>query len=101
VAFIETPAAGADLPLDVQGTAFQHRVWDMLRQIPAGQTWTYGQLAEAIGSPKAVRAVGTACGANRLAVVIPCHRVIGSTGKLTGYRWGVERKRVLLDREQE
>jgi AraC family transcriptional regulator of adaptative response/methylated-DNA-[protein]-cysteine methyltransferase len=100
VAAIEHPGAGgASLPLDVRGTAFQHRVWDALRRIPAGETWTYGQLAEAIGSPKAVRAVGAACGANPVAVVVPCHRVVGSDRKLTGYRWGVEKKRRLLERE--
>lgn len=94
------PRRAADLPLDVRGTAFQHRVWDALRRIPAGETWTYAQLAEAVGVPKAVRAVGAACGANRVAVVVPCHRVVGSDGKLTGYRWGVERKRALLERER-
>jgi AraC family transcriptional regulator of adaptative response/methylated-DNA-[protein]-cysteine methyltransferase len=94
------PRRAADLPLDVRGTAFQHRVWDALRRIPAGEAWTYARLAEAIGAPKAVRAVGAACGANTVAVVIPCHRVVGSDGKLTGYRWGVARKRALLDRER-
>jgi AraC family transcriptional regulator of adaptative response/methylated-DNA-[protein]-cysteine methyltransferase len=84
----------------VQGTAFQHRVWTALREIPPGETVTYGDIARRIGKPEAVRAVGTACGANRIAVAIPCHRVVGSTGKLTGYRWGVERKQALLDREK-
>ncbi len=99
VALIDEPGRGSDLPVDVRGTAFQHRVWDALRRIPAGETWTYGQLAQAIGSPKAVRAVGAACGANPVAVVVPCHRVVGSNRKLTGYRWGVERKRALLSAE--
>jgi AraC family transcriptional regulator of adaptative response/methylated-DNA-[protein]-cysteine methyltransferase len=100
VAYVDDPAGRApSLPVDVRGTAFQQRVWDMLRRIPAGQTWTYGQLAEAIGAPKAVRAVGAACGANALAVVVPCHRVVGSDRKLTGYRWGVDKKRALLKRE--
>jgi AraC family transcriptional regulator, regulatory protein of adaptative response / methylated-DNA-[protein]-cysteine methyltransferase len=88
------------LPLDVRGTAFQERVWRALRDIPAGETRTYAELAAAIGAPKAVRAVGAACGANPVAVVTPCHRVVGSDGKLTGYRWGVERKKALLDRER-
>jgi AraC family transcriptional regulator of adaptative response/methylated-DNA-[protein]-cysteine methyltransferase len=100
VALIEAPAGHAELPLDVRGTAFQHRVWDALRRIPAGETWTYGQLAETIGAPKAVRAVGAACGANPVAVVVPCHRVVGADRKLTGYRWGVEKKRQLLERER-
>ena len=100
VELIEAPgAASADLPLDVRGTAFQQRVWDALRRIPPGEVWTYGQLAEAIGAPKAVRAVGAACGANPVAVVVPCHRVVGANRSLTGYRWGVERKRELLKRE--
>lgn len=99
VGLIEAPGVSVDLPTDVRGTAFQQRVWDALRRIPAGETWTYGQLAEAIGSPKAVRAVGAACGANPVAVVVPCHRVVGADRKLTGYRWGVERKRELLKRE--
>ncbi len=93
----ELPAA--DLPLDVRGAAFQQRVWRALREIPAGETATYAQVAERIGSPGAVRAVGTACGANPVAVAIPCHRVVRRDGGLSGYRWGVERKRVLLERE--
>ncbi len=88
------------LPFHVRATAFQQRVWQALLEIPRGQTRTYSQIAEAIGSPKAVRAVGTACGSNLLAVVIPCHRVVGSDGKLTGYRWGSARKRQLLSLEQ-
>ncbi len=100
VAAIEKPGdAFKGLPLDIRGTAFQQRVWDALRRIPAGETWTYAQVAEAIGAPKAVRAVGMACGSNPVSIVVPCHRVVGSNKKLTGYRWGVERKRELLKRE--
>jgi AraC family transcriptional regulator of adaptative response/methylated-DNA-[protein]-cysteine methyltransferase len=95
----ESPAA-ASLPFDVRATSFQHRVWEALRDIPRGETRSYGQIAQAIGAPKAVRAVGAACGANPLAVVVPCHRAVASDGKLTGYRWGVERKRRLLDMER-
>jgi AraC family transcriptional regulator of adaptative response/methylated-DNA-[protein]-cysteine methyltransferase len=95
----ETPTAAA-LPFHVRATAFQERVWRALREIPRGETRTYAQIAEAVGSPNAVRAVGTACGANMLAVVVPCHRVVGSDGKMTGYRWGVERKRRLLEMER-
>ena len=91
---------GRDLPLDVRGTAFQQKVWRALRDIPAGETWTYGQLAAAVGAPGAARAVGAACGANPVCVVVPCHRVVGSDGKLTGYAWGVERKQELLRRER-
>ena len=82
-------------------TAFQQQVWAALRDIPPGTTATYGEIARRIGKPAAVRAVGTACAANQIAVAIPCHRVVGSDGKLTGYRWGVQRKRALLDREKE
>lgn len=88
-----------ELPLDIQATAFQWRVWQELRRIPLGETRTYSQVAQAIGSPKAVRAVGTACGSNRVAVVIPCHRVIREDGSMGGYRWGLERKEELLRRE--
>ena len=94
----EHPSAQT-LPFHVRATAFQQRVWQALLQIPRGQTRTYSQIAAAVGSPKAVRAVGTACGSNLLAVVIPCHRVVGSDGKLTGYRWGTDRKRQLLELE--
>jgi AraC family transcriptional regulator, regulatory protein of adaptative response / methylated-DNA-[protein]-cysteine methyltransferase len=87
------------LPLDLQGTAFQIRVWEALRQIPAGQTRTYSQLAQALGNPKAVRAVASACGANPVSLVVPCHRVIGANGSLTGYRWGTQRKKQLLEQE--
>ena len=101
VGFIEAPAIGLDLPLDVRGTAFQERVWQALREIPVGSTASYADIALRIGSPKAVRAVAQACGANSLAVAIPCHRVVRSDGNLSGYRWGVERKRKLLDREAQ
>ena len=99
VGFVEQPGLALDLPLDVRGTAFQQRVWQALRDIPAGETAGYAQIAEKIGSPKAVRAVAQACAANALAVAIPCHRVVRTDGALSGYRWGVERKRALLERE--
>ncbi|MBT8768431.1 bifunctional DNA-binding transcriptional regulator/O6-methylguanine-DNA methyltransferase Ada [Metapseudomonas boanensis] len=101
VGFVEAPALGLDLPLDVRGTAFQERVWQALREIPPGSTASYAEIATRIGAPKAVRAVAQACAANSLAVAIPCHRVVRSDGNLSGYRWGVERKRQLLDREAE
>jgi AraC family transcriptional regulator, regulatory protein of adaptative response / methylated-DNA-[protein]-cysteine methyltransferase len=99
VGFIEAPALGLDLPLDVRGTAFQQRVWQALREIPAGTTATYAEIADRIGAPKAVRAVAGACAANKLAVAIPCHRVVRTDGSLSGYRWGVDRKEALLQRE--
>ena len=99
VGFVEAPAIGLDLPLDLRGTAFQQRVWQALREIPVGQTASYAEIAQRIGSPKAVRGVAQACAANALAVAIPCHRVVRSDGALSGYRWGVERKRALLERE--
>jgi AraC family transcriptional regulator, regulatory protein of adaptative response / methylated-DNA-[protein]-cysteine methyltransferase len=99
VGFVEAPALGLDLPLDIRGTAFQQRVWQALREIPVGQTVSYLQVANRIGAPKAVRAVGAAVGANPLAVAIPCHRVIRHDGSLCGYRWGVDRKRALIERE--
>ena len=99
VGLIEHPNIGHDLPLDVRGTAFQQRVWQALLQIPAGETASYAQIAQRIGSPKWVRAVAAACAANTLAVAIPCHRVVRSDGALSGYRWGVERKHELLSRE--
>ncbi len=99
VGLVESPALGLDLPLDVRGTAFQQRVWQALREIPAGDTATYGDIASRIGAPRAVRAVAQACGANPLAVVIPCHRVVRRDGGLSGYHWGVERKQALLERE--
>jgi AraC family transcriptional regulator, regulatory protein of adaptative response / methylated-DNA-[protein]-cysteine methyltransferase len=99
VGFVEAPSLGLDLPLDVRGTAFQQRVWQSLRKIPAGTTASYTDIAKLIGSPKSVRAVAQACGANTLAVAIPCHRVVRNDGALSGYRWGVERKRALLEKE--
>ena len=93
-------AAASAVPLDARGTVFQQQVWSALREIPAGETFTYAQLAAAIGRPTAMRAVAQACGANPTAVVVPCHRVIGADGSLTGYRWGVERKKALLERER-
>jgi AraC family transcriptional regulator of adaptative response/methylated-DNA-[protein]-cysteine methyltransferase len=101
VAFIERPGKGLDLPLDVRGTAFQQRVWQALRGIPAGGTATYAEIARRIGAPESTRAVAQACAANPLAVAIPCHRVVRSDGGLSGYRWGVERKRTLLQREAQ
>ncbi|KJK24851.1 6-O-methylguanine DNA methyltransferase [Burkholderiaceae bacterium 16] len=101
VGLIEAPSLGLDLPLDVRGTAFQERVWQALREIPPGATASYADVAARIGAPKAVRAVAQACGANHLAVAIPCHRVVRSDGNLSGYRWGVERKRELLEREAQ
>ena len=101
VGFIEAPALGLDLPLDLRGTAFQQRVWQALRDIPLGSTASYAQIAQQIGAPTSFRAVAQACGANSLAVAIPCHRVVRSDGALSGYRWGVERKRQLLERESQ
>ncbi len=101
IAMVEAPRLGFDLPLDVRGTVFQQRVWQALREIPAGRKASYADIAKRIGSPKAVRAVAQACGANALAVAIPCHRVVRSDGALSGYRWGTERKRALLDREAD
>ncbi|WP_134600433.1 methylated-DNA--[protein]-cysteine S-methyltransferase, partial [Pseudomonas aeruginosa] len=100
VGFVESPQLGLDLPLDVRGTAFQERVWQALREIPPGSTASYAQIAERIGAPRAVRAVAQACAANRIAVAIPCHRVVRRDGDISGYRWGVERKRELLRREE-
>ena len=99
VGFVESPRLGLDLPLDVRGTAFQQRVWQALREIPAGSTASYTEIAHRIGAPRAVRAVAHACATNHLAVAIPCHRVVRIDGGLSGYRWGVERKRALLRRE--
>lgn len=101
VGFVEAPDLGLDLPLDIRGTAFQQRVWQALRKIPSGATASYAEIAERIGSPKAVRAVAGACAANTLAVAIPCHRVVRTDGSLSGYRWGVERKRALLSKEAQ
>jgi AraC family transcriptional regulator of adaptative response/methylated-DNA-[protein]-cysteine methyltransferase len=100
VGFVEAPGIGLDLPLDVRGTAFQQRVWRALCAIPPGTTTSYGEIARRIGAPRSVRAVARAIGSNPIAVAIPCHRVIGSGGALTGYRWGLARKRALLDRER-
>jgi AraC family transcriptional regulator of adaptative response/methylated-DNA-[protein]-cysteine methyltransferase len=99
VGFVEAPGLGLDLPLDVRGTAFQQRVWRALQEIPPGSTASYSEIALRIGAPKSVRAVAQACGANPLAVAIPCHRVVRQDGGLSGYRWGVARKRALLARE--
>ena len=99
VGFVDAPRIGLDLPLDVRGTAFQQRVWRAMRDIPAGKTMSYSALAARIGAPKSVRAVAAACAANAIAVAIPCHRVVRNDGSLSGYRWGVERKRALLERE--
>ncbi len=99
IAMIEIPRLGLNLPLDIQGTSFQVQVWQALQTIPLGSTLSYKQVATQIGNPKAVRAVASACAANKLAIAIPCHRVIGSNGAMSGYRWGVERKRALLQRE--
>ncbi len=101
VGFVEAPALGCDLPLDVRGTAFQQRVWQALREIPAGETASYTEIARRIGAPGSVRAVARACAANKIAVAIPCHRVIRNDGALSGYRWGVARKRALLAKERE
>jgi len=101
VGFVEAPAIGLDLPLDMRGTTFQQRVWQALRQIPVGEKVSYTEIAQRIGAPKAVRAVAGACAANTLAVAIPCHRVVRSDGSLSGYRWGVECKAELLRRENQ
>ena len=101
IEFIEMPAKGLKLPLDIQGTVFQQQVWQALQNIPAGATASYRDIAQKIGSPRAVRAVAGACAANSLAVAVPCHRVVRNDGELSGYRWGTERKRALLDREAE
>jgi AraC family transcriptional regulator of adaptative response/methylated-DNA-[protein]-cysteine methyltransferase len=99
IGLIERPSLGLDLPLDIRGTAFQRRVWQALQLIPVGTTSSYADIAKLIGMPKAARAVAQACAANTLAVAIPCHRVVRQDGGISGYRWGVERKRELLDRE--
>jgi AraC family transcriptional regulator of adaptative response/methylated-DNA-[protein]-cysteine methyltransferase len=101
VGFVEAPGVGLDLPLDVRGTASQQRVWQALQEIPVGETVSYTDVAQSIGAPKAVRAVAGACAANALAVAIPCHRLVRIDGGLSGYRWGVERKCALLDREAQ
>jgi AraC family transcriptional regulator of adaptative response/methylated-DNA-[protein]-cysteine methyltransferase len=101
VGFVERPAIGLDLPLDIRGTAFQRQVWEALQSVPPGMTASYTDIARQIGQPKSVRAVATACAANKIAVAIPCHRIVRTDGSLSGYRWGVERKGELLQREQE
>jgi AraC family transcriptional regulator of adaptative response/methylated-DNA-[protein]-cysteine methyltransferase len=100
IGFIEAPRIGLDLPLDIRGTAFQQRVWKELQRIPAGETASYSEVAKRIGSPKSTRAVAQACGANALAVAVPCHRVLRKNGDISGYRWGVDRKQALLVRER-
>ena len=100
VEFVDAPRIGLDLPLDIRGTAFEQRVWQALLAVPAGETVTYSELARRIGTPQAARAVARACAANPLAVAVPCHRVVRADGSLAGYRWGVERKRALLERER-
>jgi AraC family transcriptional regulator of adaptative response/methylated-DNA-[protein]-cysteine methyltransferase len=100
VGFVEAPQLGLELPLDIRGTAFQQRVWQALRNIPAGSTASYSEIAAKIGAPRSVRAVAGACAANALAVAIPCHRVVALDGSLSGYRWGIARKTVLLKRER-
>jgi AraC family transcriptional regulator of adaptative response/methylated-DNA-[protein]-cysteine methyltransferase len=99
IGLVEAPEQGLDLPLDVRGTAFQQRVWQALRSIPAGRTVSYTELAEMVGAPNGARAVAGACAANAIAVAIPCHRVVRNDGSISGYRWGVERKQALLERE--
>jgi AraC family transcriptional regulator of adaptative response/methylated-DNA-[protein]-cysteine methyltransferase len=99
VGLVEAPRLGFDLPLDMRGTAFQQRVWQVLREIPAGSTASYADIAKRIGAPKSFRAVAQACAANAIAVAIPCHRVVRNDNALSGYRWGVARKRALLERE--
>jgi AraC family transcriptional regulator of adaptative response/methylated-DNA-[protein]-cysteine methyltransferase len=99
IGFIEAPRLGLDLPLDVRGTAFQQRVWEALRDIPVGQTVSYSEIARKIGTPKAVRAVAGACAANNIALAIPCHRAVRNNGSVSGYAWGIERKRALIERE--
>jgi AraC family transcriptional regulator of adaptative response/methylated-DNA-[protein]-cysteine methyltransferase len=100
VGFIEVPNQGLNLPLDIRGTAFQQRVWRALQQIPAGTTVSYAEIAKKIGSPRSLRAVAKACAANKIAVAIPCHRVVRTDGSLSGYAWGIDRKRDLIDRER-
>lgn len=99
--YLDNPLTVLDLPLDLMGSVFQHRVWDALRQIPLGKTASYQEIARQLGQPKAFRAVANACGANPLAVIVPCHRVLRQDGSLGGYRWGLERKRQLLAREAQ
>jgi AraC family transcriptional regulator of adaptative response/methylated-DNA-[protein]-cysteine methyltransferase len=100
LAFLEEPKQALDLPLDLRGTAFQQRVWRTLCRIPAGETRSYAELARMMGDPRAVRAVARSCATNPVPLAVPCHRVIGSDGSMTGYRWGVPRKRALLEKER-
>jgi AraC family transcriptional regulator of adaptative response/methylated-DNA-[protein]-cysteine methyltransferase len=100
IGFVEAPSIGLDLPLDVRGTAFEQRVWQALRGIPAGSTASYAEIAARIGAPTAARAVARACGANPVAVAIPCHRVVRTDGSPSGYRWGIARKETLLAKER-
>jgi len=101
VGFVEQPALGLNLPLDIRGTAFQERVWRALRDIPPGQTLSYSEVAARVGTPRGARAVALACAANTLAVAIPCHRVVRQNGDVSGYRWGVARKQALLAGEAD
>jgi AraC family transcriptional regulator of adaptative response/methylated-DNA-[protein]-cysteine methyltransferase len=101
VRFITRPDVQPALPLDIRGTAFQAQVWRALQKIPPGRTATYSEIAAALGRPRAVRAVAQACAANKLAILVPCHRVVRGDGALAGYRWGIERKRALIARERE
>jgi len=101
VEFIESPGGDFKIPLDIQGSAFQQQVWNVLRRVKPGETLSYTEVAEKIGNPNAVRAVASACASNKLAVVIPCHRIISKAGKLSGYRWGTKRKKMLLDLEKD
>lgn len=99
VRFVENPATAADFALDMRGSEFEQKVWTALREIPVGETATYGEIAKRIGVPQGARDVGEACASNPLAIAVPCHRVVKSDGRLSGYRWGVARKRKLLNRE--
>lgn len=101
ITHIENPGQSFNLPLDIKGTVFQKKVWQALRDIPSGETISYSDLADRIGQPSASRAVASACGANKIAVIIPCHRVVRNNGDLSGYRWGIERKQALLLKEQQ
>lgn len=101
IRFAEKPTSRFSIPLEMHGTAFQQQVWRALQKIPLGKTSSYAAIAKSIGKPRAVRAVAQACGANSIAIAIPCHRVIRTDGSLSGYRWGIERKAALLEREQQ
>jgi len=100
IQLIDNPEKPVDIAISQSGTDFQQKVWSELQKIPAGEVISYAQLAQRMGRPKAVRAVANACAKNNLAIIIPCHRVIGSNGSLTGYRWGIDKKKILLEREQ-